>query len=233
MARPRTPLLSRERIVAAALRLIDAEGLAALSTRRLATELSVSGPSLYNHVATKDELLDAVVDSVIGEVDLSMFGTPDGLPDGTPDGAPDRSPGGRPTPWPDALRDWARSYRAALAAHPNIVPVLAQGPGRRPNALRLADAVFGHLVEAGWPRGQATRIGALMRYFVTGSALASFAAGFPADAEVYDAVDYPHLGEAHRLAGHRGTVDEGAFETGLEALLDGLVLRFDRLTERS
>ncbi|MEV7353692.1 TetR/AcrR family transcriptional regulator [Kitasatospora sp. NPDC091276] len=237
MARPRTPLLSRERIVAAALRLIDAEGLAALSTRRLATELSVSGPSLYNHVATKDELLDAVVDSVIGEVDLSMFGTPDGtpdgLPDGTPDGAPDRSPGGRPTPWPDALRDWARSYRAALAAHPNIVPVLAQGPGRRPNALRLADAVFGHLVEAGWPRGQATRIGALMRYFVTGSALASFAAGFPADAEVYDAADYPHLGEAHRLAGHRGTVDEGAFETGLEALLDGLVLRFDRLTERS
>ncbi|MFJ2862129.1 TetR/AcrR family transcriptional regulator [Kitasatospora sp. NPDC087314] len=216
MARPRTPLLSRERIVAAALRLIDAEGLAALSTRRLATELSVSGPSLYNHVATKDELLDAVVDSVIGEVDLSMFG----------------APGGRATPWPDALRDWARSYRAALAAHPNIVPVLAQGPGRRPNALRLADAVFGHLVEAGWPRGQATRIGALMRYFVTGSALASFAAGFPADAEVYDAADYPHLGEAHRLAGHRGTVDEGAFETGLEALLDGLVLRFERLAER-
>ncbi|MBO1415190.1 TetR/AcrR family transcriptional regulator [Streptomyces sp. FH025] len=217
MARPRTPLLSRERIVTAALRLIDDEGLEALSTRRLATELSVSGPSLYNHFATKDELLDAVVDSVIGEVDLSMF-----------DARSDQV-----NPWPEALRDWARSYRAALAAHPNIVPVLAQGPGRRPNALRLADAVFGHLVESGWPRGQATRIGALMRYFVTGSALASFAAGFPADAEVYDAADYPHLGEAHRLAGHRGTVDEGAFETGLEALLDGLVLRFERLSARS
>ncbi|MET8624137.1 TetR/AcrR family transcriptional regulator [Kitasatospora sp. NPDC004669] len=223
MARPRTPLLSRERIVTAALRLIDEEGLDALSTRRLATVLSVSGPSLYNHFATKDELLDAVVDSVIGEVDLSMFGG-------------DADPGlpvGLTTPWPQALRDWARSYRAALAAHPNIVPVLAQGPGRRPNALRLADAVFGHLVESGWPRGQATRIGALMRYFVTGSALASFAAGFPADAGVYDAADYPHLGEAHRLAGHRGAVDEGAFETGLEALLDGLVLRFERLAARS
>ncbi|WP_031066912.1 TetR/AcrR family transcriptional regulator [Streptomyces sp. NRRL WC-3742] len=216
MARPRTPLLNRERIVTAALRLIDEEGLAALSTRRLATELSVTGPSLYNHFATKDELLDAVVDSVIGEVDLSMFGEP----------AP------QPEDWAQALRDWARSYRAALAAHPNIVPVLAQGPGRRPNALRLADAVFGHLVGAGWPRGQATRIGALMRYFVTGSALASFAAGFPADAEVYDAADYPHLGEAHRLAGHRGAVDEGAFETGLEALLDGLTLRYERLAAR-
>ncbi|MEU1283003.1 TetR/AcrR family transcriptional regulator [Kitasatospora sp. NPDC005856] len=242
MARPRTPLLSRERIVAAALRLIDDEGLDALSTRRLATELSVSGPSLYNHFATKDDLLDAVVDSVIGEVDLSMFGTAAGAAGAA--GAAETGGAARAagaagsvrtagTAWPEALRDWARSYRAALAAHPNIVPVLAQGPGRRPNALRLADAVFGHLVESGWPRGQATRIGALMRYFVTGSALASFAAGFPADAEVYDAADYPHLGEAHRLAGHRGTVDEGAFETGLEALLDGLALRYARLAERS
>lgn len=87
MARPRTPLLSRERIVAAALALVDADGLEALSTRRLATELSVSGPSLYNHFATKDELLDAVVDSVMGEVDLGMFAA----------GAD----------WRTALRDWA------------------------------------------------------------------------------------------------------------------------------
>ena len=204
MARPRTPLLSRERIVTAALALVDAEGLAALSTRRLATGLSVSGPSLYNHFATKDDLLDAVVDSVMGEVDLSMFDAPDD--------------------WRTALRAWARSYRAALAAHPHVVPVLAQGPGRRPNALRLADAVFGCLVDAGWPRGQATRIGALMRYFITGSALGSFAGGFPEDATVY-AADYPHLGEAHLLAEHRRAIDEGAFETGLEALLDGLALR--------
>lgn len=242
MARPRTPLLSRERIVDAALHLIDTEGLDALSTRRLATELSVSGPSLYNHFATKDELLDAVVDSVIGEVDLSMFGPPPAAeppaagPDrpADPDAAGPDAPrpadpsAGEPDRWQQPLRAWARSYRAALAAHPNIVPALAQGPRRRPNALRLADAVFGHLVAAGWPRGQATRIGALMRYFVTGSALASFAAGFPEDAGAYDAADYPHLGEAHRLAGHRRTVDEGAFETGLEALLDGLALRFAR-----
>ncbi|WP_329499599.1 TetR/AcrR family transcriptional regulator [Kitasatospora herbaricolor] len=226
MARPRTPLLSRDRIVAAALALADAEGLDALSTRRLATELSVSGPSLYNHFATKDDLLDAVVDSVMGEVDLSMFGP--GAAETSGAGAP-AAPGraaGAPD-WRTPLRDWARSYRAALAAHPNIVPVLAQGPGRRPNALRLADAVFGCLVDAGWPRGQATRIGALMRYFVTGSALASFAAGFPEDAGLY-AAEYPHLGEAHLLAEHRRSIDEGAFETGLEALLDGLELRYLR-----
>jgi AcrR family transcriptional regulator len=207
VARPRNPLLSRERIVAAALDLVDAEGLAALSTRRLAAELSVSGPSLYNHFRTKDELIDAVVDEVVGQVETSMF---------------------KRLPWPEALRDWARSYRAALVAHPNLVPALAQGPGRRPNWLRLADAVFGALVDAGWPRGQATRIGALMRYFVTGSALGSFARGFVDDAALY-AEEYPHLGQAHLLAERQREIDEGAFETGLTALIDGLVQQYERL----
>jgi len=213
MGRPRRPLLSRERIVEAALALVDAEGLDALSTRRLAAELGVSGPSLYNHLATKEELLDAVVDVVVGEVDVSMFA---GLADGGD--------------WRTALWDWAGSYRAALAAHPHIVPALAQGMGHRPNSLKIADAVFGGLVDAGWPRGQATRIGALMRYFVTGSALGSFARGFPDDARVY-AGRYPHLSEAHLLAEHQRAIDDGAFEAGLEALLDGLELRFARLRD--
>lgn len=209
MARPRKPLLSRERIVTAALALADAEGLPAVSTRRLAAELGVSGPSLYNHFATKDALLDAVADSVVADVELSMFD------DGTP--------------WPEALRSWATSYRAALAAHPNLVPVLAQGPGRRPAGLKLADAVFGGMVKAGWPPAQATRIGALMRYFVAGSALGSFARGFVTDPAAYDPAAYPHLGQAHLLAEHQREVDEGAFDTGLRALVDGLVQQFERL----
>lgn len=133
MARPRKPLLSRDRIVETAGALVDAEGLGALSTRRLAAELGVSGPSLYNHFRTKDEILDAVADAVSAKIDLSMFAADD-----------DRD-------WLTALRDWAVSYRAALADHPHIVPVLAQGPGRRPAGLRVADAVFGAMVRAGWP----------------------------------------------------------------------------------
>ncbi|MFD3454105.1 TetR/AcrR family transcriptional regulator [Streptomyces sp. NPDC058691] len=209
MARPRKPLLSRERIVAAALALVDAEGLAAVSTRRLAAELGVSGPSLYNHFTTKDEILDAVADAVVAEVDLTMFENG--------------------SDWRDALVAWARSYRAALAAHPHIVPFLAQGPGRRPAGLRMADAVFGGMTAAGWPPAHATRVGALMRYFVAGSALGSFARGFVDDPTAYDPADYPHLGQAHLLAERQQRVDEGAFETGLRALIDGLAVQFAAL----
>jgi AcrR family transcriptional regulator len=178
-----------------------------LSIRRLAAELGVRGPSLYNHFATKDEILDAVANAVVATVDVSWFATRE---------------------WRTALRLWAGSYRAALTAHPNIVPYLAQGPGRRPASLAMADVVYGALVKAPWPPSRATRIGALMRYFVAGSALGSFARGFVEDPQLY-AAHYPHLGQAHRLAEHQELVDEGAFTLGLDALLEGLSREYERV----
>uniref|UniRef100_A0AAU2JJU3 TetR/AcrR family transcriptional regulator n=1 Tax=Streptomyces sp. NBC_00049 TaxID=2903617 RepID=A0AAU2JJU3_9ACTN len=226
MARPRKPLLSRARIVEAAGALVDAEGLEAVSTRRLAAALGVSGPSLYNHFRTKGEILDAVADAVSARVDLSMFDFAAGAEARAGSGA--GADVGGPD-WRGALRDWAHSYRDALSDHPNIVPVLARGPGRRPAGLRVADAVFGAMTAAGWPPAQATRIGALMRYFILGSAVSSFARGFVDDASAYDPADYPHLGQAHLLAERQREVDEGAFETGLTALLDGLALQYEAL----
>jgi len=207
MARPRQALLSRERIVATATAIVDAEGLPALSIRRLADELGVRGPSLYNHFATKDDILDAVADAITEQVDTSFFEHLD---------------------WRLALRRWGRSYRDALAAHPNIVPHLAQGPGRRPAALAMADAVYGGLISAGWPPARATHIGALMRYLVAGSALGSFARGFVEDPRLY-ADRYPHLNQAHLLADHQKSVDEGAFSLGLDALVNGLAAEYERI----
>ncbi len=203
MARPRSPLLSRDKIVEAALGLIDEEGLGALSTRRLAARLGVSGPSLYNHFATMDDLLDEVADHVIGKVDLSAL---------------------RARPWAEALHAWARSYREVLAGHPNLVPVIVHGPGRRPAALRLADEVYGALVDAGWPPREATEIGALMRFLVAGAAMGSFAGGFSPDPATYGA-DYPHLGRAHLLQARSRDIDQSAFELGLETVLSGLAAR--------
>lgn len=211
MARPARPVLNRQRIVEAALAIIDGEGLDALSTRRLARRLRVQAPSLYNHFATKEEILDAAGDAVIAQVDLSMFGR---------------------DPWPDALRTWAHAYRAACAAHPNLVPFLVRGPGRRPAALRLADAVYGALTDAGWPPGHATRIGATMRFFVAGSAIGSFALGFPDDPALYQG-QYPHLTQAHRLQEHRARVDDGAFELGLDALVNGFVALYHRVVSEA
>jgi AcrR family transcriptional regulator len=212
VGRPPQPLLSRDRIVSTALGLADSEGLEAVSTRRLAAELGVAGPSLYNHVGTKEELLDDMVDVVLARVDTSMF---DELSATNSD-------------WRAALEKWARTYREAIAAHPNIVPALATGLGRRPNGLRIADAVFGGLVSAGWPRREAISVGAAMRYFVLGSALGSFASAFPADAAVYSS-NYPHLDGAHLLAARQLRVDQRAFDTGLQAVLDGLELQYQSL----
>ncbi|HEY6647645.1 MAG TPA: TetR/AcrR family transcriptional regulator C-terminal domain-containing protein [Mycobacterium sp.] len=212
MGRPPHPLLSRDRIVDTALAVVDSEGLEAMSTRRLAAELGVTGPSLYNHVGTKEELLDDVVDAVLAGVDTSMFAA---LSATNPE-------------WRAALEKWTRSYREAIAAHPNIVPALATGLGRRPNALRIANEVFGGLVAAGWPRREAISVGAVMRYFVLGSALGSFASAFPADAAVYSN-NYPHLDGAHLLATRQQRVDRRAFDTGMQAMLDGLELQYNLL----
>ncbi|MET0133555.1 MAG: TetR family transcriptional regulator [Kibdelosporangium sp.] len=200
MPRPSTPILSRDRIRAAALEIIDRDGLPGLSMRRLAAFLGVQAPSLYSHFPTKDALLDDVCDDIMATVDVSDF---------------------RGTDWQTGIRTWARSYRAALAAHPNIVPFLAGGPARRDAALRVADAVHGGLVSAGWPPKYATMIGASTKYLVLGAAIGSFSRGFEDDARVY--LDrYPNLSQAHRLAEHADEIDQGSFELALDSFLHGL-----------
>lgn len=200
MARPSRPLLTRERIVAQALELVDGHGVEALSMRRLAERLGVRAASLYNHVSTKEDLLRGIADLVMRQVDVSGFATGD---------------------WRSALVTWARSYRNVLAAHPNVVPFMANGPGRLEVALASADAVHGGLTRAGWPPKHATMIGAAVKYLVVGAALGSFAGGFSDDAQVY-ANRYPNLSQAHLLRERQNEIDEGGFELALTALLAGL-----------
>ena len=205
MARPTTAKLDQARIRTAALALVDAEGLEGLSMRRLATALDVSAASLYFHYATKDELLEAVAADILANVDTSAFSSG----------------------WEPGVRAWARSLRAALAAHPRLVPVLSHAPGRRADALQRADDIQGGLVAAGWPPREATMIGAAAKYLVFGAALGSFAEGFAADPEVY-ADRYPHLGQAHRLAARAAEVDRESFDFALEQLIAGLRARYAR-----
>ncbi|MFE3104943.1 TetR/AcrR family transcriptional regulator [Nocardia tengchongensis] len=206
MARPKVPLLSRERIRDAALSLIDRDGLAELSMRKLAAELGVQAASLYTHYPTKDAVLDDIGGVLMARVDASAF---------------DQG-------WRAGITHWAHSYRDALVRHPNFVAFLAAGPGTRDENLRIADAVHGGLVAAGWPPRDATMIGAATRYLVMGATMGSFSRGFVDDVQVYRD-RYPHLEQAHLLRAKADEIDSESFELALSAFLDGLQLRFDTI----
>ncbi|MGF1431944.1 TetR/AcrR family transcriptional regulator C-terminal domain-containing protein [Kitasatospora sp. LaBMicrA B282] len=194
MGRPPRTLLTREGIMRAALALVDEEGAAALSTTRLAARLGVKGPSLYNYIAGRDEIVDGICDLIVAEMELDP----------------------RLRPWTAALDSWARSYRAAFAAHPNAIPLLAARPTRSPAALAGYANAFAVLREAGWPEEQLLPVVQAVEYFLLGSALhldrplhADCPAGATPDALAPLLTAPPDYQEL-------------AFETGLAALLAGL-----------
>lgn len=104
MARPTKPLISKDACAKAALEIIDAEGLEALSLERLAKEIGVRAPSLYHHFEDKAEILARVVRLVTLEVPVPPEPSPDG--------------------WQEWLVAMCVSFRRAIMAHPNAAPLL-------------------------------------------------------------------------------------------------------------
>lgn len=100
------PNLSAERVRTTALRLIEADGLDELSTRKLGRALGVEAMAIYWYYPSKEALLDAVVDLLISKLDVSPMTSEDG-------------------DWIDALRKLAHAYRAIAHAYPNAFPLLA------------------------------------------------------------------------------------------------------------
>lgn len=129
--------ISREAIVAAAIRLLDADGLAALSMRRLAEELGAGAASLYWHVGSKDALLDLVFDELIGQ------GVDQLLSDGAEAPAPSR--------WREQLKEIAQAQRALSLRHPYLVRISVGRIPMGPNALRLSERVLAILLVGGLP----------------------------------------------------------------------------------
>ena len=129
-ARRRRDPISRDAIVTAAVQLLDREGLAALSMRKLADELGAGAASLYWHVGSKDGLLDLVMDEVIGEGKV-------------PDPEPDR--------WQEQIKQVARDQRAGILRHPWIVRVSIGRIPMGPNALRYSERILAILRAGGLP----------------------------------------------------------------------------------
>ena len=119
-AQPRVPL-SRERVLGAAVALADDGGVDALSMRKLAQELGVVPMALYKHVSNKDELLDGMVDVVVGEIDPPPSGTD----------------------WKTTIRQRVLSARSALLRHPWASQVIESRTDPTPTVLEYMDSMVG------------------------------------------------------------------------------------------
>ncbi|MCX4800550.1 TetR/AcrR family transcriptional regulator [Streptomyces sp. NPDC058682] len=127
-------VLDRDRITAATVRLLDADGLARFSMRRLAAGLGVTAMSLYWYVDTKQDLLELALDRAFGELR-------------PPTAAAAGAVEGGGTGWPGQLQALARGYRRVLADHPWVAPLTAAFPNIGPHA-RAFDAALQRLLDA-------------------------------------------------------------------------------------
>ena len=207
---PRAPL-TRERALAGAIALADADGLGALSMRRLAQELGVEAMSLYHHVSNKDDILDGMVDLVFAEIELPS----DGLE------------------WKTAMRQRARSSRAALKRHPWAISIMDSRTSPGPATLRHHDAVIGSCRKAGFPVKLAAHAFSLLDSYIYGFVLQEVNLPFDLSGDLkeiveatmlpFSAEDYPYLVELtqeHILQPGYSYASE--FDYGLDRILDSL-----------
>lgn len=203
---PRQPL-TRERIVRAALELIDEAGLGALTMRRLGSALGVEAMSLYKHVANKDAILDGVRELLLADFAESLPSDPG-------------------VGWRDDLARFARAYRALGRAHPEAFGLLASAPGRAYVAGGdIAEPGLQRLVDAGLDRETAIRAQRSVVRYVLGTSLLERAAEDappPVPPEEMEALatSRPLVGALMRSLGPES--DDPQFTFGLEMLLAGI-----------
>jgi len=204
----RTPL-GRQRVIAAALTIADQEGLDAVSMRRLGQELGVEAMSLYKHVASKEDILEGIVDLAVSEIEAPEPGAP----------------------WKPALRARCRSAHQVLLKHRWATQLIVSRANVGPAMLRYVDRTLGCLRGAGFTYAMADHAWNALDNHVYGFTLQQL--NFPFQPEEYAAAaaqflpqlsraEFPHLYALSEqvIAGeHSGLHD---FELGLTLILDGL-----------
>ncbi|MGW7821662.1 TetR/AcrR family transcriptional regulator [Streptomyces puniciscabiei] len=193
MGRPRTPLLDRERITSTALQLVDETG--DFSVPQIARRLGVQTGSVYHHVEGRDGIVELLRERVCAAIDPGTLEL---------------------TPWDAAVEAWARSYRAAFAAHPRTIPLLMTSPVRAPRVLEQYERAVSLLLDAGFDRAGIMPLIIALENLVLGSALDLAA---PETMwELTDRIPTPRLADALAAVGE-GRADR-AFEVGLAAFMN-------------
>ncbi len=201
--------LTRERVLDAAIALADREGVPALSMRRLGTELGVQSMSLYNHVASKRDLLDGVAGRLLARMEIPQAGE---------------------ATWEDGVRQVCRSYRRLAHDHPGLFPLVLARPLAAPEVLPPLEATLTFLRKAGLDAQGALDVFQACTSFVGGFALGEInelharrAAGETARGSwpAAEALDDRFPVTAEVLA--RAAPDpDRAFELGLDLLIGGI-----------
>lgn len=197
--------LSRDRIAAAALGLVDREGLLALSTRRLGGELGCEAMSVYHHFPSKAHLMDALLDLMLAEA---------------------RVPAAHEGDWLERLRGAAHGFRAMALKHPKFFPFFAVHRLNTPSGVAYIDSIIGILRDAGFSDRDAARYFREIGYYLTGAALdetAGYAVGPSAAEPVSNATIVASFRHLAAVAPYfQPDHFRATFETGLEILLEGI-----------
>ena len=197
--------LSRRRILEAAVRFADREGLEALSMRKLGSELGVEAMSLYNHVPNKGALFDGMVEVLLGELEVPPE---------------DES-------WERRVREAYGAFRRLAHEHPNVFPLLITRPPDTMDGVWLVEEFLKTLGEAGFDPETALYAFRALSSYTSGYAMAEirgFAmepSGARAGAVTLPAGEFPHI---HELGAPllREVDHDAEFEFGLDLILAGL-----------
>ncbi|MET7770655.1 TetR/AcrR family transcriptional regulator C-terminal domain-containing protein [Nocardia sp. NPDC005366] len=193
--------LSRERIAAAAVALVDRDGLERFGVRRLAEELGVDPMSIYNHIKGKAALLDAVSEAVLAEVAAEADDAPQG--------------------WEEIARATAHGYRKTAYRHPHVVSLLATRPQTSPVALAALERLVTAMRAAGLPDQVIADAPLMLFGFLNGYLLAVLSGGPDRlDMPTIDAALYPTMAALAPRQADFGSLAE--FDRMLDAVLGGI-----------
>ncbi len=190
-SRPRREPLTQERIAKTSLDLIDEIGLEEFSTRRLGAALGCEAMAIYNHFASKDALLDAVVDKLFRQVSV-----------------PTKGEG-----WEARVRGFAVSYRALAHAHPKAFPLLATRRFRM-RSRNLVEQLLGALLEEGFSSKGAAELFRVASNYCNGAILDELSGAFPPATD-----EHPNIKRVQEYLGPE--YYDAMYDRGLTLLLAG------------
>jgi AcrR family transcriptional regulator len=210
-------VLSRERVLRAAIDLADRGGIDSLSMRNLGQEVGVEAMSLYNHVRNKEDILNGIVDVVFSEIEV---------------------PSG-PAGWVAAMRQRAISARQALLRHPWAIGLMESRVQPGPATLKHHDSVLRNLRTAGFSVEMAAHAYSVLDSYIYGFTLNELSLPFDNPEQIAEVAgnilrespmnEYPHLAEMAVDRAMKPGYDYGdEFEFGLDLILDGLKRAQDR-----